>query len=408
MVRHRAAPGGEGFNPWKSTLAPVIAGILVTALAGLTGSILPPLLRFLLLATGLITVGAGISARFRKAGWSFEERLGTSGHLLLAAGAVYVAGWAADPAWHSLHILLAILMMATIGGGVILLLPQVLRHAVVSILALIHFGGILTAVCSVPAPGGESPWITSQLWARFYRPYLESFYLNNAYHFYSPEPGPPNLLWFYIEYEDGTMRQVKLPNREDFPTRLQYQRRLALSESTNQMVPQVGPEYFQQRLDARMRAGAFSDPPIPLMPGVPANMQYRLPAEHSKRMIESYVRHVATAPEYRHPEDPTIGIKRIKFYRVVHKILHPHEFAEGNDPLDPTSYLPYFQGEFDGEGKLVNPEDPFLYWLIPIYREELTVPDQGNRSAFRSGADSTPEKDRPLRNYLDIHAGIAR
>src|SRR5262249_51727018 len=32
-----------------------------------------------------------------------------------------------------------------------------------------------------PSP---SPWLSTQIWTRIYRPYLEFLYLNNAYHFY--------------------------------------------------------------------------------------------------------------------------------------------------------------------------------------------------------------------------------
>jgi hypothetical protein len=31
-----------------------------------------------------------------------------------------------------------------------------------------------------------------------------------------------------------------------------------------------------------------------------------------------------------------------------------------------VTYQPYFQGDYDRDGNLVNPDDPFLFWLIPI------------------------------------------
>jgi hypothetical protein len=40
--------------------------------------------------------------------------------------------------------------------------------------------------------------------------------------------------------------------------------------------------------------------------------------------------------------------------------------AAGKDPYLPTRYLPYFQGEFDPEGNLLDPKDPFLYWYVPM------------------------------------------
>src|SRR5438045_224861 len=84
--------------------------------------------------------------------------------------------------------------------AVLVLLPRPARRVVLSLLLLVHFAGILTAVTAVDPQGGSAPWVSRQLFARVYRPYLGFMYLSNAYHFYSPNPGPPTLLWFRIQY----------------------------------------------------------------------------------------------------------------------------------------------------------------------------------------------------------------
>ncbi len=57
-------------------------------------------------------------------------------------------------------------------------------------LIVLHFLGIGTAVSiAVRRPLGSF----SRRGPRIYQPYLEFMYLNNAYHFYSPEPGPGQL-----------------------------------------------------------------------------------------------------------------------------------------------------------------------------------------------------------------------
>src|SRR5438128_1842535 len=115
--------------------------------------------------------------------------------------------------WDSAALLFRIATVLAAVGAVVVLLPSVGRRIVISLVILFHFGGIITAVTSV----NPSPWVITQLWTSVYRPYLYFMWLNNAYHFYSPEPGPANLMWFCIEYEpdpDGTknFRWVLVPD----------------------------------------------------------------------------------------------------------------------------------------------------------------------------------------------------
>ena len=42
----------------------------------------------------------------------------------------------------------------------------------------------------------------------------------------SPEPGPACQLWFYVKFEDGEGEWLKIPKREDYGTRQEYQRML--------------------------------------------------------------------------------------------------------------------------------------------------------------------------------------
>ena len=71
-----------------------------------------------------------------------------------------------------------------------------------SLLVLYHFAGIFSAITSPP----PTPWLTGQFWARVFRPHLEFSYVNNAYQFYSPQPGPAQVLWFCITGTDGQCR----------------------------------------------------------------------------------------------------------------------------------------------------------------------------------------------------------
>ena len=75
-------------------------------------------------------------------------------------------------------------------------------------------------------------------------------YLNNAYHFYSPDPGPATYVWFRIFYVTNEIdpesnqpklagHWVKVPDVKDDGTHgyrvsLEYQRHLSLTENVIQ------------------------------------------------------------------------------------------------------------------------------------------------------------------------------
>ena len=52
----------------------------------------------------------------------------------------------------------------------------------------------------------------------------------------------------------------------------------------------------------------------------------------------------------------------------------------GKDPYNAAQYMPYYQGAFDQDGKLIDSTDPMLYWLVPINQ---TQPDWSSRREYR-------------------------
>src|SRR5262249_52448964 len=92
-------------------------------------------------------------------------------------------------------------------------------------------------------------------------------------------------------------------------------------------------------------------------------------------MMPSFVRHVVKSDEAQHG-DARVKIKSIKVYMVEHRLLTPADLELGIEFYDAPTYKPYFMGEFDTEGNLRNPNDPLLYWLVPIlYVPKKPVPD---------------------------------
>src|SRR5262249_51824377 len=138
-------------------------------------------------------------------------------------------------------------------AAVLMALPRPVRRAAVVLLVGLHFGSLVTASTGPGTHDKPPPWITQVLHTYFYRAYSELVYLKNAYHFYSPEPGPATQIWFCIyyrttkidpktgdfvrnpetgEYDFGDSYWYKLPRRPDDikdPLAVSYYRRLSLT-----------------------------------------------------------------------------------------------------------------------------------------------------------------------------------
>jgi hypothetical protein len=335
------APVAVFKNPWPA----IGVGLGAAAIALLAFQVFgQALLPFVLLAL----LGAGVAVTIRPRS---PLVLGLAG---LAAFGVCLG---IDPAWDSARLPVVVAVATAEVAALMMLLPRVVRRVVFSLFILFHFGGILSAVNSVT----PSPWLAWWSWLYIYRPYLEFMYLNNAYHFYSPEPGPGDLVRFYVKYEDGTARWFQIPRREDNPSALEYQRRLSLTQAVNSLltVP-ITPEMWKKRAEATRTTG------VPPHPNVDPTMQYRVPNVYSKEILRSFARHVAH--DVVHPSDPGVKCTSVKIYRLVHRILPPAEMAQGIEPDEDWLYLAYYQGEYDPDGNLKDSDNPLLWWVIPIYK----------------------------------------
>jgi hypothetical protein len=325
--------------------------------------------------------------------------------------------------WDTARLFLAVLAAVAFLAAPLVLLPTRWRRRTVSGLIVVHFGAILMATLS-PAP---SPWLVSEIIGRVYRPYMEFMYLGNAYHFYAPDPGPSSYLWSYVRYTDKEGKQwadwYKMPNldedgRPTYATALSYQRRVALMENARgndaappffvlsaQGHPIVNPRYYWRAVNSPNPPDPVVGRPNPrprlIVPFHPEGSwwtQYLPPNSFNQKMISSYASHIATAWELNHPGT---SVDSVMVYWAVHTIVNRGPLVAGRDPAHPAMYLPYYQGKFDREGKLLdepiytniggmlNPDtgDPFMYWLIPIL------------------IDGPQENDSPVYDYVRLHAG---
>jgi hypothetical protein len=302
------------------------------------------------------------------AGYAVARRPKDSVTLGLAAAAALLGGLATNPAWDSIRLMQFVMAGTAAAAALIVRLPRTGQRVAFSLMVLYHFAGIVSAITSPP----PTPWLTGQLWTRVFRPHLEFCYVNNAYQFYSPQPGPAQVLWFCIIGEDGQARWYKTPQKKELldPLGIEYFRRLSLTERANQTAP-VGPTDDMVRRRLELAAD------LPLAPDALPVQQYRAPNEHGRHIIAGYAEHVAKVlgtGRWR-PDGTPVPVKAIKVYLTQHQMLTQVQFRNNDDPYAPETYLPFFVGQFDAAGrpKMTDFDRRMLYWVVPIYRQPTGV-----------------------------------
>lgn len=349
----------------------------------------------------------------------------TSVLYILAAGATLTSGFALAQCDSSLVIFLGALTALLSALVPLTIVSTTFRRSIVSAVIVLHFAAIVNATLAAH----PASWLMGQLWTRFSRPYLEFMYLNNAYHFYSPDPGPASYLWFRIFYDTGAVdpetgepkllgRWLKIPDVDEkgnhgYRVALEYQRYLSLTEQV--IAAEAAPPLYFRGPDGKMApTPAFAsrilnspdgeilkkewkgevlgkDPPVlpkfvlsvPFHQFIANDQQYQKPTMAAHRMYEAYVQHVART---KHPTRD-LPVHSVKVYRVMHMIPPWNVYAAGMDPADPEFYRPYYMGEYLPSGKLKEIDEPLRYWLLPILRDNQSLPAS------------------PIRSYAAMHAG---
>lgn len=149
-----------------------------------------------------------------------------------------------------------------------------------------------------------------------YQAYLEAAFLDHAYKFFAPDPGPSHLIRYELVFDDGEPRSGVFPNLKEQWPRLLYHRHLMLSESL----------------------GGFSpDPDLP-----PDTPWEKLPlSPRQQAYARSYANHLLKAH----------GAREVALFLVQHRFPDPAE-VEGGMQLD----------------------DPRLYRERHLYRLRVTTP----------------------------------
>jgi hypothetical protein len=338
--------------------------------------------------------------------------------------------------WDTIRLFVTVLAVVAVAAAGFIQLPGRVQRIAISVAILFHFLGILSAVMSAP----PTPWVFRQIWARVYRPYLQFMFLNNAYHFYAPEPGPSCFIWFRVEmvndkdeklYTWIEYPKIKKDGLPDHPSALNYQRHLAMTDHVQHFETSLPPErvlnaegksmqnplYYwrlmnsdHQPVDLLGKTDAsVKTIPVPFHPSISPPQQYKAPNFYAKKMIESFALHAYKEAQTTHPGYKSVSVR---VYKVVHIVAPEYMVARGLEPTSPILYQPFYLGKFgvekfaedkeahfqlldrpkyDDNGKLIQ-GDPLLYWLLPI------LPDNPNY-------DPMALKNSKIRNWAYCHAG---
>ena len=385
--------------------AATVLGVIAAAVDSLPSIV--STVRLLLVTVGAVTVGAAVSMR------SDLWRVWAIG-----AAASLLAVFGTPGHWDSYQLVFEILTGVAVIGAVIAGVESRWRYILATVILAYHFGGIFSATVS-PSP---SPWFAEQIYNRYYASYLQFVYLTNAYHFYSPQPGPASVDVFLLKTEagdealpDGTRRKkyeyrwAVIPYRHETgrdPLGLTYIRRLSLTHQTAQVGYELilNPQSFERaevherRKELAMKLGG---PYYPFHPIVPVFNQYQVPrSDVMNYVLPSYAQHLIL--DYT-PDAAAAAKTTVKIYRLEHETLSVAEFNSGTDPFHPATYRAFFLGEYgfrpdrtDPERKrtrieLLDPQEKMLYWMIPVIPRAPTA-----ASAFTSRKD--------FDDYLSAHA----
>jgi hypothetical protein len=193
---------------------------------------------------------------------------------------------------------------------------------VVSIVVLLHFFAILTAVTGAGSVNFPAPELALHVKDFYTRPYLHFTFLTNPYRFYAPNPGPTNLVWFRLTYADGSVKWAETPRRKDWPIRMPYQRHLCVVMLFDQMAISASPE----------------DPAV------------RRLTNEGKIVASSMVRYMARKHGRTLDDGTPNPVTEVAIYNVMHSIMEPWQVQNDWDLNDLRLHTPLYVGTFTADG----------------------------------------------------------
>lgn len=210
---------------------------------------------------------------------------------------------------------------------------------IISLIILFHLSAILTHVIA-----GGGPFVMKQI-SSWYRPYLKTMWMDNAYRFYAPDPGSTEVLWYKLQYEDGSTRWTQVPRREDFILRMPFQRHMSLALLGSMMIES---EPVSPKEDSASVASVL----------VNNQMTYRtILSPQGEIYFRSYARHIG----HREPVHPATGSPLVSMdcYLVHYHIRSPYQMRVNMHMYDPRLLDVQLIATFSVDGTMSNYQQGF-------------------------------------------------
>ncbi|HQR05752.1 MAG TPA: hypothetical protein PLN21_02965 [Gemmatales bacterium] len=210
---------------------------------------------------------------------------------------------------------------------------------IISLVILFHFSAILSHVLS-----GGGVFLMRQL-SSLYRPYLKTMWLDNAYRFYAPNPGDTEVLWYKLQYEDGSTRWTQVPRREDFYLRMPFQRTMSIALLGSMMIERepVGPKE-----DIVSVANVLVNNQVPMKSVLTASGEI---------FFRSFARHIGRK-ECVHPATGS-PLVSMDCFLVHYQIRNPIQMRMNYDMYDPRMLDVQLIATFSPEGVMSNFQQGF-------------------------------------------------
>jgi hypothetical protein len=157
-----------------------------------------------------------------------------------------------------------------------------------------------------------------------------------------------------------------------------------------------------EKIERRRNVSVNIHPELGYFQDLPPMSQYFNPTKYVQKLVASYASHVAwTTP---HPTDPSMPVVSVKVYFLRHQMPTPVELRAGYSPTSDVRYFwAWFMGEFNRDGELLEPQEPFLYWRLPIVKVSRKFPQDGSVIS-----QSNQPEDGKLLNGVEIHAELGK
>jgi hypothetical protein len=196
-----------------------------------------------------------------------------------------------------------------------------------SVVIILHLLAVFTPpfTAATRSSAGSSP-VNDILWGAL-NPYIQATFLNHAYFFFAPDPGPSHLVRYEVYSEGKDAITGRFPDKQEHWPRLLYHRHFMLSESmTERFAPPNGPPEPQRRDDSRQAGREYTRAKERWEIELAAWRDARARYESLQQSVKQHLQHRYQGNE-------------VSVVRVEHRPLTPDEFRLENMNLtDAATY----------------------------------------------------------------------